>query len=105
MRAARAETTPTARPQNQLGSWELVRPIGEGRLARVYQARPAAGSADQLLPGGGIGWDGGTGTTWRSSLRSGVTGILFTQREVTSPVPAQLVEDFWAGLNAATAAR
>jgi serine/threonine-protein kinase len=47
VRAARAETTPTARPQNQLGSWELVRPIGEGRLARVYQARPAAGSADR----------------------------------------------------------
>jgi CubicO group peptidase (beta-lactamase class C family) len=66
---------------------------------------PAAGSADQLLPGGGIGWDGGTGTTWRSSPRSDVTGILFTQREVTSPVPAQLVEDFWAGINAATAAR
>ena len=66
---------------------------------------PAAGSADQLLPGGGIGWDGGTGITWRSSPRSGVTGILFTQREVTSPVPAQLVEDFWAGINAATAAR
>lgn len=66
---------------------------------------PATGTAGQLLPGGGIGWDGGTGTTWRSSPRSGVTGILFTQREVTSPVPSQLVEDFWAGINAATAAR
>ena len=28
---------------------------------------PATGSADQPLPCG-IGWDGGTGTTWRSSL-------------------------------------
>jgi len=65
---------------------------------------PAAGSADQPLPCG-IGWDGGTGTTWRSSPRSGVTGILFTQRDVTSPVPGQLVEDFWAGINAATVAR
>ena len=63
---------------------------------------PAAGSRDQPLPCG-IGWDGGTGTTWRSSPRSGVTGILFTQREVTSPVPGQLVEDFWAGINAAVA--
>jgi hypothetical protein len=63
---------------------------------------PAAGSPDLPLPCG-IGWDGGTGATWRSSLSSGVTGILFTQREVMSPVPAQHVEDFWAGLNAATA--
>ena len=62
---------------------------------------PAAGSPDLPLPGG-IGWDGGTGTTWRSDLRSGVTGILFTQREATSPAPSQLVMDFWAGVNAAT---
>jgi len=61
---------------------------------------PAAGSPDLPLPGG-IGWDGGTGTTWRSNLRSGVTGILFTQREATSPAPSQLVMDFWAGINAA----
>ncbi len=63
---------------------------------------PATGSADQPLPCG-IGWDGGTGTTWRSSPHSGVTGILFTQRAVTSPVPPPVVEDFWAGVNAATA--
>ncbi|HMJ00445.1 MAG TPA: serine hydrolase domain-containing protein [Gaiellaceae bacterium] len=62
---------------------------------------PAAGSSDQPLPYG-IGWDGGTGTTWRSNPRSGVTGILFTQRASTSPTPSQLVEDFWAGVNAAT---
>jgi CubicO group peptidase (beta-lactamase class C family) len=62
---------------------------------------PAADSSDQPLPWG-IGWDGGTGTTWRSNLRSGVTGILFTQREATSPVPPPVVEDFWAGINAAT---
>jgi CubicO group peptidase (beta-lactamase class C family) len=64
---------------------------------------PAAGSSDQSLPCG-IGWDGGTGTTWRSSPRSGVTGILFTQRAATSPVASELVEDFWAGVSAATAA-
>jgi CubicO group peptidase (beta-lactamase class C family) len=63
---------------------------------------PAAGSPDPPLPCG-IGWDGGTGTTWRSSLRSGVTGILFTQRAATSPTPSELVEDFWAGVNAAAA--
>ena len=63
---------------------------------------PAAGSPDQPLPGG-IGWDGGSGTTWRSSLHSGVTGILFTQRQAVSPVPPPLIGEFWAGINAATA--
>jgi CubicO group peptidase (beta-lactamase class C family) len=63
---------------------------------------PAANAADQPLPYG-IGWDGGTGTTWRSHPGSGVTGILFTQRAATSPVPAPLIQDFWAGVNAAAA--
>jgi CubicO group peptidase (beta-lactamase class C family) len=62
---------------------------------------PAAGSTEQALPCG-IGWDGGTGTTWRSNPRTGVTGILFTQRAATSPTPSPLVMDFWAGVNAAT---
>jgi CubicO group peptidase (beta-lactamase class C family) len=65
-------------------------------------AVPATGSPDQPLPCG-IGWEGGIGTTWRSNPRSGVTGILFTQRQVTSPAPPPVVEDFWAGVNAATA--
>jgi CubicO group peptidase (beta-lactamase class C family) len=63
---------------------------------------PATGSSDQLLPWG-IGWNGGTGTTWHSNPRSGITGILFTQRAATSPAPPPVVEDFWAGVNAATA--
>jgi CubicO group peptidase (beta-lactamase class C family) len=61
---------------------------------------PATGSSDQPFPYG-IGWDGGTGTAWRSNPRSGVTGILFTQRQATSPAPSAMVEDFWAGVNAA----
>ena len=61
---------------------------------------PATGSLDQPLPCG-IGWDGGTGTTWRSSPRSGVTGILLTQRAATSPEPPELINDFWAGVNTA----
>jgi CubicO group peptidase (beta-lactamase class C family) len=65
---------------------------------------PATGSSDQPLPCG-IGWDGGTGTTWRSNPRSGVTGILLTQRQVMSPAPPPVVEDFWAGVNAATTTR
>jgi CubicO group peptidase (beta-lactamase class C family) len=65
---------------------------------------PATGSSDQPLPWG-IGWDGGTGTTWHSNDRTGVTGILFTQCEATSPEPSRVMADFWAGVNAATATR
>jgi CubicO group peptidase (beta-lactamase class C family) len=61
---------------------------------------PATGSTNQSLPCG-IGWDGGIGTTWRSNPQTGITGILLTQRQVTSPVPSELVQDFWAGVNAA----
>jgi len=61
---------------------------------------PATGSAAPLP--GGFGWDGGTGTTWRSNPRSGVTGILFTQRAATSPEPPPVISDFWAAVNAAT---
>jgi CubicO group peptidase (beta-lactamase class C family) len=64
-------------------------------------AVPAAGSADRPVPCG-IGWDGGTGTTWRSNRSAGVTGILLTQRHVTSPEPTELVDAFWAGVAAAT---
>jgi CubicO group peptidase (beta-lactamase class C family) len=66
-------------------------------------AVPATGSSHQPFPHG-IGWDGGAGTTWRSNHSGGVTGILFTQRQATSPVPSPLVQDFWGGVNAATAA-
>jgi CubicO group peptidase (beta-lactamase class C family) len=62
---------------------------------------PATGSEHQPLPVG-IGWDGGTGTTWRSNLHNGVTGILFTQRQAMSPEPPPIIQDFWAGINAAT---
>jgi CubicO group peptidase (beta-lactamase class C family) len=62
-------------------------------------AAPAAGR-DAPLPSG-VGWDGGTGTTWRSDLRTRATGILFTQRQATSPGAPPLMDDFWAGVNAA----
>jgi CubicO group peptidase (beta-lactamase class C family) len=50
----------------------------------------------------GFGWDGGTGTTWRSNPRRGVTGILFTQRQAMSPAPPPAVDDFYTAVNAAT---
>jgi hypothetical protein len=31
-----------------------------------------------------------------------VTGILFTQRAVTSPAPPPVVDDFWNAVNATT---
>jgi hypothetical protein len=42
-----------------------------------------------------FGWDGGSGTTWRSDIETGLTGILLTQREMTSPQPPAVFSDFW----------
>ena len=50
---------------------------------------------------GGFGWEGGTGTSWRTDPAVGLTGILLTQRAMTSPEPPCVVNDFW---NAAYAA-
>ena len=54
------------------------------------------GMATPLDGRGGFGWDGGTGTTWRTDPASGVTGILLTQRAMTSPEPPRVFTDFWA---------
>jgi CubicO group peptidase (beta-lactamase class C family) len=54
-----------------------------------------AGDGSTGVPGG-FGWDGGSGTTWRTDTSAGVTGILLTQRMATSPEPTELVKDFWA---------
>ena len=62
---------------------------------------PATGATGEPFPCG-IGWDGGTGTTWRSDTRRNITAILFTQRQAVSPVPPPLMEHFWADVNAAT---
>ena len=48
----------------------------------------------------GVGWDGGSGCTWRTNLRTGVTGILLTQREMDSPEPPAVFQDFWSAVNA-----
>jgi hypothetical protein len=85
------QLAPVQREGNELflgahGSWGLGLAV------------PAAGSSNEPLPCG-IGWDRGTGTTWRTHVGSGVPGVLFTQRQVMSPVPPPLIEDFWAGVN------
>ncbi len=62
---------------------------------------PARGSTDLPLPSG-FGWDGGSGTAWRSNAERGVTGILLTQRQLNSPQPPRVFDDFWSGVNAST---
>jgi CubicO group peptidase (beta-lactamase class C family) len=57
---------------------------------------PAADAPASAIRGG-FGWDGGTGTTWRSDRARGLTGILFTQRAMTSPEPPAVFDDFWDG--------
>lgn len=50
---------------------------------------------------GGFGWDGGTGTSWRTDPVVDLTGILLTQRGMTSPQRPEVVTDFWASAYAA----
>jgi len=59
-----------------------------------------AGDGSTGIPGG-YGWEGGSGTTWRTDTAAGLTGILLTQRMMTSPEPTELVTDFWAAAYAA----
>ena len=56
---------------------------------------PRAGSGIEPV-GGGYGWEGGTGTMWRSDPRRDLCMILFTQREMTSPAPPPIVRAFQA---------
>jgi len=63
-------------------------------------AVPTADAAGRPLPCG-FGWDGGSGTAWRSNAERGVTGILLTQRQLNSPEPPPVYDDFWTGVNAA----
>jgi CubicO group peptidase (beta-lactamase class C family) len=57
-------------------------------------AAPGPISREPPVPWG-FGWDGGTGTTWRSDSRRGLTGILLTQRAMTSPEPPPHFTEFW----------
>ena len=64
-------------------------------------AEGAGNPADNSKIPGGFGWDGGSGTAWRTDTSRGLTGILLTQRMATSPEPIPLVTDFWAAAYAA----
>jgi CubicO group peptidase (beta-lactamase class C family) len=64
-------------------------------------ATPPADGGHERVPG--YGWDGGSGTVWRSDPTTGLTGILFTQRQLTSPEPPPVFTDFWTSARGALA--
>jgi CubicO group peptidase (beta-lactamase class C family) len=50
---------------------------------------------------GQYGWDGGMGTSWYADPREGLTGVLLTAVNWTSPIPPPVCRDFWAATYAA----
>jgi CubicO group peptidase (beta-lactamase class C family) len=62
-------------------------------------AVPPADGAPVRFPG--YGWDGGTGTVWRTDPATDLVGILFTQVQMTSPEPPAVFSDFWAAARGA----
>jgi CubicO group peptidase (beta-lactamase class C family) len=81
----RALTTDRLTPAQREGATLF---LGEGGWG-LGMGTPADGR-------GGFGWEGGTGTTWRTDPARGLTGILFTQRAMTSPEGPTVFTDFWA---------
>jgi CubicO group peptidase (beta-lactamase class C family) len=65
-------------------------------------AAPVPGHSPVSLPRG-YGWNGGSGTSWYTDPDTGLTGILLTQRGMTSPEPPAAFVDFWEGANQALA--
>jgi CubicO group peptidase (beta-lactamase class C family) len=65
----------------------------------LMMAVPAANGSTGVP--GGFGWEGGSGTVWRTDTSANLTGILLTQRMATSPEPTPLVKDFWSAAYAA----
>jgi CubicO group peptidase (beta-lactamase class C family) len=76
--------------------------LGEHEGWGLGMGTPRTGSTGQPLPCG-FGWDGGSGTTWRSNPEHGVTAILLTQRQLASPVLPPVFDDLWRGAKAAAA--
>jgi CubicO group peptidase (beta-lactamase class C family) len=65
---------------------------------------PAAGAGPGSAPDGmprGYGWEGGSGTVWRTDPATGLTSILLTQRMMASPEPPPVARDFWSAAYAA----
>ena len=87
-----AMTTDHVPPAQRAGSEDLLEEHeswGYGMLV------PAAGDPDSL---GEYGWDGGSGTSWRTHPTRAYTGILLTQLELGAPQALAVYADFWAAL-------
>jgi len=96
----RDRTTALDRAENP---WFFGQHLGWGLMMSV----PAAGTEAGLAAAGqprGYGWEGGSGTYWRTDPATGLTGILLTQRTMTSPEPTEVARDFWSAAYAAIAA-
>jgi CubicO group peptidase (beta-lactamase class C family) len=95
----RDRTTARDRAENP---WFFGKHLGWGLMMSV----PAAGVDPATAPDGsprGYGWEGGSGTAWRTDPDAGLTGILLTQRMLASPEPPEVARDFWTAAYAALA--
>jgi CubicO group peptidase (beta-lactamase class C family) len=93
----RDRTTARDRAENP---WFFGEHLGWGLTMSV----PLAGVDPRTVPAGlprGYGWEGGSGTAWRTDPATGLTGILLTQRLMTSPEPPEAARDFWSAAYAA----
>ena len=86
------------------GAGKAAEGAGNAAESAGNAAEGAGNAADNSKIPGGFGWDGGSGTAWRTDMSRGLTGILLTQRMATSPEPVPLVTDFWAAAYAAIGA-
>jgi len=113
----RDRTTPRDKAESPwfFGGQDAARPSGWGLMMAVPARAGSAGAgpagtapaASQVADGrpGGYGWDGGSGTAWRTDPATGLTGILLTQRMLTSPAAPPATRDFWKAAYAALALR
>jgi len=85
------------------GGWGLMMavPSAADSAGSAGSARSVGSAASADIPGG-YGWEGGSGTAWRTDTAAGLTGILLTQRQVMSPEPTEIAMDFWTAAYAAT---
>jgi CubicO group peptidase (beta-lactamase class C family) len=93
--------TATARDRAE-NPWFFGQHLGWGLMMSV----PAAGVDPPTAPAGmprGYDWEGGSGTAWRTDPETALTGILLTQRMMTSPEPPEIARDFWSAAYAAIA--
>jgi len=96
--------TPRERAENRVfvgdhGGWGLMMAVPSAAGADG-PGSPATPDSPAGVPRG-YGWDGGSGTAWRTDVDTGLTGILLTQRQMTSPEPTEIATDFWTAAYAA----